>query len=332
MLVRSDGLNVDASVIIPTLNRCEFLPDAVASVRGQNLPGESYEIIVVDNGASDETRALIEKLNHGDEKTVRYVAEPELGMHNARHAGADAASGDVLAFIDDDAVVDSEWLGALLAEYADAEAGCVGGKILPQWVEKPPDWVDSCYQGWLSLLNLGDDRQELDSPELYGCNFSIRRALLYEVGGFNPEGFGEVWLGDGETGLLRKVMAAGYKIIYTPAAIVRHVIPPERATLDQLKHRMKNQAACDGYADYKKCQRGFPGLLRSVIKFSIRALKARKRSLGHGRESTGHHLDVLKAAYEWRRAAYNLRLAASGRFRQMVLKEDWINTRGGSGE
>jgi glycosyltransferase involved in cell wall biosynthesis len=97
---------VAISVIIPTLNRCSSLERALASAREQTFPSSEYEVIVVDNGSTDGTRDLVERLNQDGGKRLCYVYEGQLGLQQARHAGARAAKGSILIFTDDDATFD----------------------------------------------------------------------------------------------------------------------------------------------------------------------------------------------------------------------------------
>src|SRR5262245_32502899 len=125
------------SVIIPTLNRCTVLPEAVRSIREQSISDEQYEIIVVDNGSSDSTGPVVEHLNGRTGKSIRYIWEPRRGLHWARHAGVRAAEGEVLAFTDDDAVATPGWLGSLIKAYADPRVGAAGGPIQVRWKTPP---------------------------------------------------------------------------------------------------------------------------------------------------------------------------------------------------
>jgi len=231
---------VSVSAIVPTHNRSRYLRDAIISLQKQDFPDDEYEIIVVDNNSTDDTLEVVKECNGNDKKKVIYVKDSEIGLHNARHTGAKTAKGEILAYVDDDGICDVKWLYEIVKPYDNPEVGCVGGKILPKWEAVPPGWIRQ-YPSYLSLLDLGDEVKELKMPRIYGCNLSIRRSLLFEVGGFNPDAFGDkrqIWFrGDGESGLLRKVLASGRKIIYTPHAIIYHVIPEKRLTLDYFKRR-----------------------------------------------------------------------------------------------
>lgn len=230
---------VYVSVIVPTHNRSKYLQDTIISLQEQNFPKDDYEIIVVDNNSTDDTPQVVEECNRDGKKESIYVKEPNLGLHNARHAGAKAAKGEILAYVDDDVICDKNWLSELVKPYADPEVGCGGGKILPKWEAEPPGWVNY-FPDFLSILDRSDKVIEIHDEVIFGCNFSIKKDILYETGGFNPDAF--PWnlikyRGDGETGLLTKVRAKGYKIVYTPFAVVEHVISKDRLTIEYFKKR-----------------------------------------------------------------------------------------------
>lgn len=316
---------VRISAIVPTFNRCKELQGTLKSLRSQTLPSDDYEIIVVDNGSRDATHDVVSSLNKKGGKEIFYVREERLGLHFARHAGTSAARGEILAFTDDDAIVDAMWLRALLNVYGDDTVECAGGKILPIWEVEPPDWVRPYGPGYLSLLDLGDKIIELKKPGIYGCNFSIRKSLLFQLHGFNPDSFGDFWLGDGETGLLRKVLDAGLKIIYTPNAIVHHIIPGSRVTLEYLKRRSSNEGACSSYAAYKRKRPGRARLLLGCLKHAAKWMVLRTFAAGNGilgQEARFHN--QIRASYYWRRIWYDLRLIYDKSLRDLVEKDDWL--------
>jgi cellulose synthase/poly-beta-1,6-N-acetylglucosamine synthase-like glycosyltransferase len=210
-----------------------YLKDTLISLLQQEFPSEQYEIIVVDNRPTGEVRHIVQKLEREWQGFIRSVEEPHVGLHNARHAGAKVARGEILVYVDDDIIAPSGWLSAILEPFKDPLVALAGGKIKPKWEAQPPEWLSQFPPSYLSLLDLGEERQELRWPKgVYGCNMAVRRSTLYEVGGFNPDAMGErrfIWFrGDGETGLHRKVSDAGYKAIYEPRAWVYHRITPER--------------------------------------------------------------------------------------------------------
>jgi len=319
--------NIRISAIIPTHNRCHYLRDAIISLQRQDFPKDEYEIIVVDNNSTDATPAVVEQCNRSGGKKIIYVPEPALGLHNARHAGARRSRGEILAFTDDDAIYDPHWLAGLLRYYDDPLVGCVGGKILPLWEVEPPAWVNMLPSGFISILDLGDKPMELEHPGLYGVNFSIRKEILFRCGGFNPESFGAVWLGDGETGLLRKVLRAGYKLVYAPEAICHHLVPKERLTVEYVRRRAANEGACGSYNSFKQKRPGKLLLLgRSgalLLYAGVHDLMGRLSHAVGSQRLVYHH---WRKAYGISRMKYEFRLIFDQRLRELVLKDDWLNS------
>ena len=244
-------MSISISVIIPTLNRCQILAEALASVRTQSLPAYAYELIVVDNGSTDKTAQVVKELNRDGGKPIRYVYESRPGLHWARHAGARAAQSEILAYTDDDAVVTPDWLHGLMSAYQNPKVAAAGGPIHVRWRSQPPEWVPPL--GTFGHLDYGSDYKELSWPKaINGGNFSVRKQVLFDVGGFNPDTSVEDRLvGDGEWGLCRKLYSAGWKIAYVPDALVYHVQDGATVTLAKMRHRYAQQARFAAYTEYK---------------------------------------------------------------------------------
>lgn len=270
-----------ASAIIPTHSRARYLEDTIESLCQQRARS-NFEIVVVDNAASSELQASVARWAVGRPFPIRYIPEPRTGLHHARHTGARFARGTILAYLDDDVLVAENWLDELMKPYDDAEVACVGGRLLPKWEGVQPEWIPTIHHGYFSLLDLGNEPRSLRYPEsVYGCNFSIRKQVLFDLGGFNPDGFADrrmIWYrGDGEIGLLKKVYAAGLKVVYTPEAIVWHRIPASRLTVDYVRLRAFDEGISSGYALFReKGDRPFlllVGWLRAWFSLGYRFLR-----------------------------------------------------------
>lgn len=203
-----------ASVIIPTYNRSEYLQDTVASLQKQSLPAEQFEILVVDNSLDGHFRQVVESMM---QKNVRYIWEKRPGAHRARNTGALNAKGEILIFIDDDELLDSNLLHFLIASFDNREIGCVGGRMLPKFeVAQLPEHYRLFNRGDITHLDLGEEPRILKKgEEIWGGNMAVRRDVFLKVGGMNPDIFPHqmMWLtGDGECGLQHKILDAGYKI------------------------------------------------------------------------------------------------------------------------
>ena len=319
---------IQVSVIIPTHNRSEYLRNTIISLQEQNFPKDAYEIIAVDNNSTDNTTQVVEECNKNGKKEVIYVKEPEIGLHNARHAGAKAAKGEILAYVDDDVICDKNWLSELIKPYDDQEVGCVGGKIVPKWEAEPPEWVKQ-YPSYLSLLDLGDEVKELKTPKIYGCNFSIRKSLLFEVGGFNPDAFGDkklIWhRGDGETGLLVKVLATGRKMVHTPHAVVWHVIPENRLTISYFKNRFFIQGISSSFSAYRTAKFSRITLFYRSCKFGIASIVCEILALkGKILKSDGYFKYEFAASSFKSRFIYEFKLIYDKKLRESVERKSWL--------
>src|SRR2546428_3124653 len=122
-----------ASVVIPSRNRRATLMALLERVGPQTA---GAEIVVVDNGSTDGTREALARLEA--DGRVRVVLEPTPGATRARNAGARAARGDLLAFVDDDALPADGWLAALLAPFANPHVAAAGGRLAPRLARAPP--------------------------------------------------------------------------------------------------------------------------------------------------------------------------------------------------
>ena len=221
---------VSVSVVICayTEERWEDICSAVASV-GQQTHPPCEMILVVDHNPELLARIAL-RLQH-----VQAIPnDGALGLADARNTGVAAARGDVVAFLDDDARADPQWLAALCRHYGDQQVLGVGGRVDPGWVGRRPswfppefDWVVGCsYVG--SPLTLAPVRNPI------GANMSFRRAVFEQVGGFTT-GLGRERtkpLGCEETEWCIRAVGAhpGHRVLMDPDAQVTHRVGPERAT------------------------------------------------------------------------------------------------------
>lgn len=321
---------MEVSVIIPTYKRLHHLLRALESLRGQSLP--ECEVLIVDNEASPEIEQLVLKNALVCKNPIRYISEPKLGLHYARHAGAQAAKGKILVFTDDDATFDTEWLQAYARAFADyPQMAAAGGPVRPLWEAAPPRWLENFLSNRpiMPILSLMDPCKEFSVEAngfFFGVNMAIRRTILFEVGGFNPEAFGEVWLGNGETGLNHKLWERGLLVGYVPDAIAYHYIPMERMTVEYFKRRMGNEGACDMYTRFHQKMPGQLGLLWHAASVMFRnGVFWLVAPLVSGRTDWMSLRVQLQAARSRAQFKYVSRLMRDKNFRQFVLKQDWLN-------
>ena len=223
-------------VIIATYNRAALLERAARSVlNARRDPQFDFAITIVDNNSTDATRETAASLVAESAGRVRYMFEPRQGKSYAVNAGIAATGGEVIAFADDDQVMDGEWLGAIHQAIADG-FDYVTGRVLGEWEIEPPAWYDDRLHGVISVHDGGDQRIPHEGNEarqgFSGGNSALRRAAVEKIGGYHTElgkQSGSFTMNeDGE--LLLRLRAAGFRGLYEPRMTVFHRVPRERLT------------------------------------------------------------------------------------------------------
>jgi glycosyltransferase involved in cell wall biosynthesis len=205
-------VHVSASVVIPTRGRPQLLERCLESVCRQSLPAGRYEIIVVDDGPTAGTQAVVERCGAQAatrKLSVRYI--PSAGPHGpaaARNRGWRAAQGEIVAFTDDDTRPDTAWLEAGLRAFC-PETHAVTGRIVMPLPAAPTDYEL--------------DASGLARSEFVTANCFCRRSILERLGGFD-ERFPLAWREDSD--LHFRLLQIGAKIRHAPAAVVVHPIRP----------------------------------------------------------------------------------------------------------
>ncbi len=311
---------VKASVIIPTYNRCRSLERALQSVAEVHFPHEQFEVVVVDNNSNDDTPNVAHRFANSDIE-LKYLKEPRLSFTVARHTGANAASGEILLYIDDDVVVNKGWLAAVIDVFeGDETVGIVGGPILPMFEADPPDWIKQYYpmSGWLSLLDRGPDLHQ--THDAYGPNLSVRKDVLQVVGGFPADTIGveaggrpgvveKIYVGSGDVGLCARVRKAGYKVMYAPGTLVHHVIPPVRLTKKWWHSRLAGEGCYHALTQQYENEEGPAGLIMRGLHSTCEAAKTAMRFTGSAVMRTGKERHEFWISYHLSRARVELALA-----------------------
>lgn len=316
------------SLVVPTYNRASVLADALRSFQDQSLNAERYEILVVDNNSTDNTREIVERNLASANCQWRYIFEPRQGLHFARNRGLVDAIGDIVVFGDDDIVASKEWLESILKEFdANGEVGVVGGKVLPLWDGKPDPWIydygTEKVHPVFAYLDYGDRRLELATEHVFGCNFAVRRALAIQVGGSYPDTFPprlKHLSGIGEWALADNIRELGFKVVYAPAAMVSHRADSQRAKLKYFADRYERWAIEDVFSEFRA--RGKLAAASNVVKRAVRRLGAAVFRCGKKRKP-GYFL-MIESLASLRMLRQTCRILVSPGLYQHINRESYL--------
>lgn len=244
--------SVKISVIICTYNGAERLKAVVDSLLAQNYDSNKFEILIIDNSSDDNTREICDEIiKNSPGKKIIYYLEKNKGLSHARNRGIREASGKIVAFIDDDAVAEKNWLKEIVTTFEDVNPvpGCVGGKVLPVWEASRPEWLSESLLTHLSILDLGESPRWIKENEFVcGTNMAFLNQSVKDAGFFETRlgRRGKSLISNEEALLFHKLRMVGGNIYYQPRVIVNHVIPEERIK----KRWFFKRAFAQGISDY----------------------------------------------------------------------------------
>lgn len=240
MTAPPDGANVVEprfTVAICTRNRAKQLQAALLSIVAAEPPGVSWELIVVDNGSTDDTPAVIASFT--DRLPIRRAWQPIAGLSNARNKAVAEARGSYILWTDDDVLVRPTWLRA----FADAftqhpDAAIFGGAILPHYEEPVVPWFVAAEDQLRTMLAYRAFSGEVDPTHMpFGGCYAVRAAEQRQFA-YDPE-LGVApgrRVGGEETAVLEAIYAAGGRGIWVEDGIVDHIISQERQTIAYIVH------------------------------------------------------------------------------------------------
>ncbi|MBI2815514.1 MAG: glycosyltransferase [Acidobacteria bacterium] len=235
------------TVIIPTRDRPADLDRCLEAV--SRLEYSTFDVLVVNNApANNATRDVAQKWG------VRYLVEPRPGVSRARNSGARACDSEILAYLDDDSVPEPAWLSALVEEFSDPAVMAVTGRTLPVEVTTDAQHLFLSRGGF----DLGPNRRSLDQQTPYwfetanfggigiAANVAFRRSVFQSWRGFDERiGLGTPLGGGAEPYAFFSLVAMGYRLVYTPRAIMAHPFPRTMASLR--RRHLKQMTTTAGY-------------------------------------------------------------------------------------
>jgi GT2 family glycosyltransferase len=267
---------VRVTAVVCTHNRGPLLATCLRSLAQQELASGAHEILVVDNASTDETPRVIDAVRAelGTDR-LRSVREPELGLSAARNAAIREATGEVLAFVDDDAEPAPGWLEALARALESPEVWAAGGPVELEPTGAWPSWLSPRLRPYLAEWDRGTEPATLrydDYPR--GVNLAFRRETFEMIGGFSTRlgRKGGALLSYEEVELCYRVEQAGGLVQYAPGARVRHAVATERLSPRWFRRRLSWQGR--SLARFDAMHRRRPALLRARLSALVASWRA----------------------------------------------------------
>jgi glycosyltransferase involved in cell wall biosynthesis len=220
------------SIVICTYNRKKLLKECLDSIFSIEYPRSCYEVIIVDGGSTDGTEELCK-----DFPEIRYTTESRFGLAYARNKGAELARGAIVAYTDDDCVVDKQWLRNLVSGFHTPEAVVgVGGPVYPLHPETIPKKILV-----KAALGLYDEGQEVKPIQGIITSNSAFKTEIFKFLKFDEKlgvtRRGKLILCGEDTDFCNTLVASGHRLLYTPYAKVYHQIPQERIRVQYIVRR-----------------------------------------------------------------------------------------------
>jgi len=239
-------LSSSVTIAIPTHNRAHSLRETLDSVGALTIPdATAIECIVIDNASNDDTPSVVETAAKSSSRfPIRRVFEPRQGSSFARNRAVDEAHGDIIAFIDDDAIADREWLRAMLSALKSRALDAACGMVLPRWSAPPPPWLGPRLIVKLAVhdratIESASSEQNETLQNYFSANVGFRRAAFERFGRFREDlgVVGKNPMSGEDTELFARIIAGGGKMGFVRDAIVHHMIGPERMTAEYLRRK-----------------------------------------------------------------------------------------------
>ena len=220
------------TVAVITFNRSSFLRETLAGLVRQNYPAGCWELLVIDNNSTDDTREVVSSFLAAT-PSPRWILEERAGLDFGRNRAIDEAHGEVIALVDDDILMEPDWLAQLVAPFSGQTpppVGVVGGEVVPIFPDGIPEWLKGTHRP----LKFRKDPGPLPPGQApMGANFAFPKWVLERFGKFDThlDRKGAALFGGGDSEMIRRIRAGGLEAWFVPGAKVLHQIPAARLTL-----------------------------------------------------------------------------------------------------
>lgn len=225
----------------------EHFRDAAESVLDQTYP--RVELVIVVDGNHDVFERIQSRYGGLDAVIINEMGVNR-GLLSCRNHGVEISGGDIVAFIDDDAVADDRWIAELVKTYIETDAIAAGGRMIPEWVDEKLEYLPEEFYWLVGVTHKGFPESRTEVRNTFGSNLSFRRDVFEELGGFDTDiggRKGDKNLQGGETEFCSRMRSMyGRGVMYNPDAVVEHKVLGYRTR----KRWLINRAFWQGYSKW----------------------------------------------------------------------------------
>lgn len=273
------------TIAICTFNRCKPLRQSLDSLSQLQTGGDfTYEIVVVDDGSTDETESVVRDFAASASCEVQYVRQQAQGIAAARNHCVRRARGAWIAFFDDDQLAEPDWLGNLYAFALEKQARCVGSARDLFIDDIDPNQLPPVTRAVLGELVHPNEHQCARRPMLSTGTVLIERTVFEEVGGFDES----LQHGGSDSDLFARMRRAGIPQWFTPAAVCHHLIPTHRVRPRFLFWCSRRNGVSFALQDVKEFGR-FKTALLAMARLGRTAVVVVPRTIGYGLTGRTQH-------------------------------------------
>jgi len=250
--------NIDITVAIVTYNRSKYIKRALESMINQDVEfGINYEIVVVDDGSTDDTRDVVSEIKKKSNIPINYIYQNGKGVASARNESVRKARGEWIAFFDDDQIAEPNYLKELYRISRKYNADCVGGTRLLLFAQKQKNTSHPVIRALLGeIIYLGE--YEIPTWKWFPStgNSFVKKSAIKKVGTFNDS----LLMGGEDLDFFRRFRKKGFRTWQAPKAITHHIIPKFRLSSEYLLRTAQRSGANHAYMIYKEI-----GIIKSIF-------------------------------------------------------------------
>ena len=228
------------SIVICSYNRASYISDALTSLYCQSAGLYEFEVIIVDNNSTDNTKEVYAQWRQTNTNgQFTFISETKQGASFARNMGATIAKGEWVCFMDDDAVATPNYVENILKHIQNKpDAVGFGGRIIPKYIPAEPKWMSYYVSSLVGNFDYAPIACAFENGKYpLESNMIVKKTVYDQIGGFNvnlPGVVGTLRIGGEGKELFYKILALGHKIYYDPSICIHHVVEVKKLTSEYM--------------------------------------------------------------------------------------------------